>query len=413
MIERALTGRLLAALADTPVVLLVGGRQTGKSTLVTGLTDRGHAAEYVTFDDPIELAAARRDPVAFVRRFDRPVILDEVQRAPELFLPIKAAVDRDRRPGRFLLTGSANVLLAPAAAEALAGRMQALTLWPFSAAEIDGRPGGQFVERLFSDREPPPAVTSDRAELAARLIAGGYPEATERTDEERRRQWFTSHLTTIMERDVRLLAGIERLEELPSVLSAVALRSRGPINRSGLSQDLGIPNSTIERYLVLLERVFLVRRLAAWHSRIGPRLVKAPKLLIPDSGLLCRLLRLDSSRLAGDPATLGLVLEGYVGMELVKEAGVVGEEATVMYYRTSKGLEVDFLVEAADGRVAGVEVKAGETVTAEDFTRFERLEQALGERFARGVVLYAGDRAVPFGERLAAWPLAGLTAPAA
>lgn len=408
MIERALTGNLLAALADTPVVLLLGGRQTGKSTLVTGLIDRGHSAEYVTFDDPTELAAARRDPVAFVERFDGPVILDEVQRAPELFLPIKAAVDRDRRPGRFLLTGSANVLLAHAAAEALAGRMQALTLWPFSAAELAERPGGRFLERLFAEGEPPPAAAMDRAELAARLVAGGFPEAMERTGEERRRQWFSSYLATIMERDVRLLSDIERLEELPSVLTAIALRSRGPVNRNGLSQDLGIPSSTIERYLVLLDRVFLVRRFAAWHSRIGPRLVKAPKLLVSDSGLLCRLLKLDSGRLAEDPATLGLVLESYVGMELVKEAGVLDEEATAMHYRTSRGIEVDFLIEAADGRVAGVEVKAGAGVDAEDFRRFERLEQALGKRFARGIVLYTGDRAVPFGSRLAAWPLAGL-----
>jgi predicted AAA+ superfamily ATPase len=406
MIERALAEPLLAALGDTPVVLLIGGRQTGKSTLVTGLAERGHRAEYVTLDDPTELAAARRDPVAFVERFEDRVIFDEVQRAPELFLPIKAAVDRDRRSGRFLLTGSANVLLAPAAAEALAGRMEALTLWPFSAAELEGRPGGRFFEWLFGKRPAPStAAPLSRVELVSRLISGGYPEAVERTDDERRRRWFTSYLTTILERDVRLLADIERLEELPAVLTAIALRSRGPINRSGLSQDLGIPNSTIERYLVLLDRVFAVRRLPAWHNRLGPRLVKAPKMLISDSGLLCRLLQVDRARLAGDPTKLGLVLEGYVGMELVKNAGLA-DDIGVMHYRTSKGTEIDFMVESTGGRVAGVEVKASSTVGAEDFRRFERLEQTLGERFARGIVLYLGDRVVPFGDRLAAWPVA-------
>lgn len=406
MIERALTRPLLAALSDTPVVLLLGGRQTGKSTLVTSLADRGHNAEYVTLDDPTELAAARRDPVAFVDRFEGPVIFDEVQRAPGLFLPIKAAVDRDRRPGRFLITGSANVLLAPAAAEALAGRMEALALWPFSSEELAGRTAGQFLRSLFTgepgDPEPP---LVDQTELVSRLLAGGFPEAVARDDDERRRHWFASYLTTILERDVRALADIERLEELPAVLTALALRSRGPINRSGLSQDLGIPNSSIERYLVLLDRVFLVRRLAAWHNRLGPRLVKAPKMLICDSGLLCQLLKVDRSRLEANQTTLGLILESYVGMELVKQAGIVSG-AGVMHYRTSKGTEVDFLVEAGDGRVAGVEVKAGQSVTAADFKRFERLEEALGDRFARGIVLYTGQRVVPFGDRLAAWPIA-------
>jgi hypothetical protein len=406
MIERTLAEPLLAALADTPVVTVVGGRQTGKSTLVTGLADKGHAAEYVTLDEPIELAAARRDPTGFIDRFDGPVILDEIQRAPELFLPIKAAVDRDRTPGRFLLTGSANVLLIPSMADALAGRVEVRTLWPLSAAELRGRPDESFVELLFGD-DPPraPAAAQSEAELISRLLTGGYPEVVARADEERRSRWFSNYMTTILERDVRALADVERLEELPMLLSALALRSRGPINKSGLSQDLGIANSSIDRYLLLLDRVFLVRRFAAWHNRLHPRLVKAPKLLIADSGLLCQLLRANADRLADDPALRGLVLESYVGMELVKHAEVARGGAGVMHYRTSKGVEVDFLVEAADGRVAGVEVKGGKTVDAQDFKRFERLERVLGDRFARGIVLYTGDQAVPFGDRLAAWPV--------
>ncbi len=405
MIERAITAPLLAALGDTPVVAVVGGRQTGKSTLVTGLADNGHRAEYVTLDDPTELAGARSDPVAFVDRFDGPVILDEVQRAPEIFLPIKAAVDRDRRPGRFLLTGSANVLFVPSVAEALAGRMEVLTLWPFSAAELEERPSERFLDWLFADRPDLPAAKRlSLEELVSRLLAGGYPEAVAREDDERRRRWFSSYLTTILERDVRAMADIERLEQLPSLLTAVALRSRGPLNKSGLSQDLGVPNSSLDRYLALLNRVFLVRRFGAWHNRLGPRLVKSPKLLVSDPGLLCHLLRIDRERLREDAALRGLVLEDYVGMELVKCAAV-GSATDVLHYRTTKGAEVDFLLESADGRIAGVEVKASRSVDAHDFKRFERLEQSLGERFARGVVLYTGDRVIPFGERLAAWPV--------
>lgn len=408
MIERAITGRLLAALSDTPVVILVGGRQTGKSTLVTGLGDYGHSAEYITLDDSTELAAARNDPVAFVDRFDGPVILDEVQRAPEIFLPIKAAVDRDRRPGRFLLTGSANVLLVPSVAEALAGRMEVLTLWPFSAAEIEERPQGHFFQWLFNDAPELPGLESmNNEQLVTRLLAGGYPEALER-DDERRRSWFANYLTTILERDVRAMADIERLEQLPALLSAIALRSRGPLNKSGLGQDLGVPGSSIDRYLTLLDRVFLVRRFVAWHNRIGPRLVKAPKLLVSDSGLLCSLLRADRDRLLEDATLRGLVLESYVGMELVKAAGVAGTGSDVMHYRTAKGTEVDFLVEASDGRIAGIEVKATRSAGSGDFARFEHLEQSLGDRFVCGIVLYAGERPVTFAERRAAWPIAML-----
>jgi len=405
MIERALTVPLLEALADTPVTMLAGARQTGKSTLAISLAEHGHSAEYVTLDDPTELAAARSDPSGFVARFGDPVIIDEVQRAPGLFLSIKAAVDQDRRPGRFLLTGSTNALLIPAVAEALAGRMEVLTLWPLSLAELEGRPGARFVEWLLApEAELPGEVGIDRSDLVARVVAGGFPEAVERATA-RRTRWFVSYLTTILERDVRGLADIERLEQLPALLTAIALRARGPLNKSALSQDLGIPNSSLDRYLALLERVFLLRRLPAWHGRLGPRLVKSPKLLLADSGLLCHQLQLDADRLEADPAAFGIALEGYVGMELVKSAALSAAERRVLHYRTAKGAEVDFVVESAAGDIAGVEVKAAQTVSADDFKRFDRLQEALGDRFARGIVLYGGDRVVPFGERRAAWPI--------
>lgn len=409
MIERAITASLLAALGDTPVVALVGGRQTGKSTLATGLAGDRDRREYVTLDDPTELAAARSDPVAFVDRFKGPVVIDEVQRAPEIFLPIKVAVDRDRRPGRFLLTGSANVLFVPSVADALAGRMEVLTLWPFSTAELAGRLNEPFLDWLFDDGpELPVDRTLSPDELVSRLLAGGYPEAVARKADARRRQWFSSYLITILERDVRAMADIERLEQLPALLSAIALRSRGPLNKSGLSQDLGIPNSSIDRYVTLLDRVFLTRRLPAWHNRLGPRLVKSPKLLVSDSGLLCHVLGVDRRQLLANDALRGIVLENYVGMELVKCAAVAGDAAGVLHYRTAKGSEVDFLVESIDGRVAGVEVKSAQSVDARDFRRFEGLEKSLGERFARGIVFYAGDRVVPFGAKHAAWPIAML-----
>ena len=409
MIERAITGNLLAALADTPVVLLTGGRQTGKSTLASGLAGHGYRAEYVTFDDTEALVTARGDPQGFINRFRGPVILDEVQRVPETFLPIKASVDRDRRPGRFLLTGSANLLLLPALSDALVGRVEPLTLWPFSQAELEGQPRARFVDRLFADDpQLPTTLTWDREELAERLLRGGFPEAVERRGEQRLRRWFTSYLTTVLEREVRDIANIELLERLPQLLSAAALRVRGPLNRSALSQDLGIPQTSIDRYLMLLERVFLTKRIPAWHGRLNKRLMKSPKLLLADSGLLCALLRLDRKRLSEDSTVLGVALENFVGMEIVKDASLSTAEPLVLHYRTVKGMEIDFLLETTDGRVAAVEVKAGRTLRAEDFKRFEPLRDHLGERFVRGVVLYTGDKTLPFGDRVEAWPISAL-----
>jgi predicted AAA+ superfamily ATPase len=405
MIRRSLEGPIRAALADTPVAMVVGARQTGKSTLVTSIAD-GAGANYISFDDPTALDIARSDPVAFVEELDGTSIIDEVQRAPEVFLPIKAAVDRNRRPGRFIFTGSANPLFIPDVAEALAGRIEILTLWPLSGAELEGKPELKFVGLLFdSDSSPRGVYPVDRKELASRVVRGGFPEAVDREDPERRERWFGNYLTTILERDVRAIGDIARLEQLPRLLTAVALRSRGSLNKSGLSRELALPLSSMERYLLLLERIYLVRRLPAWHNRLGPRLVKAPKFLIVDSGLLCHLVRFDEDRLLSDPTSFGLALEGFVGMELAKAADLDPGNPRLMHYRTSKGVEVDFILETADGRVAAVEVRASSTLESADFRRFDRLRETLGSRFVRGVVFYTGDRVLSFGDRVQAWPV--------
>jgi len=413
MVSRALRTSLRASQEDTPVTMVVGARQTGKSTLVTSFVegDQRGGGVYLTFDDPTLVAAVRADPVGFVDELSGTVIMDEVQRVPEVFLPLKAEVDRDRRPGRFLLTGSSNPLFIPDVAEALAGRMEVLTLWPFSAAELNGSDGFRLAELLLDAEAQPFTAPLNQESLVESIVAGGFPEAVARTDSDRRSRWFSSYLTTILERDVRSTADIARLEQLPSVLSSIALRARGPLNKSIISQDLGIPNTSVDRYLTLLERVFLVRRLPAWHHRLGPRLVKAPKLLICDSGLLCHLLRLDGKRLLADRTSLGLALESVVGMELVKSVDLAAGDLSLMHYRTSKGKEIDFVLEAGDGRVAAIEVKASKSVGAADFRSFDLLRETVGDRFIRGVVFYAGDRVVPFGEHLEAWPISALWGP--
>lgn len=398
-----------AALADTPVVMVVGARQTGKSTLVDSLVEGPHS--YRSFDDAAVLATARADPSAFLEQLGGTAIIDEVQRAPELFLRIKLSVDRDRRPGRFLLTGSANPLFIPDAAEALAGRMEVLTLWPLSAAEVEGYPDATMAKLLLeAGASPPSPPPVDREALVDRILRGGFPEAVERQDPVRRTRWFSSYLTSILERDVRAIVDIARLEQLPAVLTYVALRSRGTLNKSALGQDLAIPQSSIDRYLVLLERVFLVRRLPAWHNRLAPRLVKAPKLLLCDSGLLCNLLKLEGDRLLADPTSLGLALESFVGMELAKAADLDPWAPRLLHYRTFKGAEIDFVLEGGDGRVAAIEVKASSSVDTGDFRRFHRMREVLGSRFVRGVVFYTGEHVLPFGDRLEAWPVSILWA---
>lgn len=407
-LERAVTPRLLTALGDTPAVMLVGPRQAGKSTLVQALADGPHPARYVSLDDLRTLEAARRDPVGFVEDTEGPLVIDEVQRAPELLLPIKAAIDRDRRPGRFLLTGSAQVMLLPKVSESLAGRVEMHTLWPFSQAEIEGV-AGRTVELLLDvEASPGDGPETSRDALIERIVRGGFPEALAREDE-RREEWLASYLTAIVQRDLRDLANIERLAEVPAVLASLASRVRAPLNKTEVSSSVGIPRTSLDRYLTLLEHVFLVRRLPAWHTNRVKQITKSPKLLLADSALLTHLLRADGRRLAGDDALLGAVLECFVGMELAKQLTAARTRASLLHMRTAAGAEVDFVIEAADGRVAGVEVKASATLRSEDFKHLATLRDRLGEeRFLRGVVLYLGAERLRFGERLEAWPLASL-----
>lgn len=408
MFPRHLTGPLLQALADTPVVFLHGARQTGKSTLVQALATGGHPARYLTLDDAGVLAAARHDPGSFIGGIPDAVILDEVQRAPDLFLAIKAQVDHDRRPGRFLLTGSANVLLLPDLAESLAGRMEVLTLWPLSQGEIDGTREG-FLDAVFAETLPSLKGTGEsRADIVQRVLRGGYPEVLTRKSEERRSAWFASYITTILQRDVRDLANIEGLAVLPRLLSLLATRATGLLNYSEVSRSLAMPVSTLKRYLALIETTFLVQTLPAWSSNLGARLVKSPKLLLADTGLAAHLLGVEEERFATDLGLIGPLLENFVAMEIRKQSAWSKVRPQLFHYRTQTGQEVDLLLEDRKGRVVGLEVKSGATVEARDFKGLRHLAQVLGQRFHRGLVLYLGREPVAFGDRLAALPVSAL-----
>ena len=407
MFRRHIAPQLLAALGDTPVVLLHGARQVGKSTLAQEIASGQHPARYLTLDDAAVLAAAKGDPAGFISGLAGPVVIDEVQRAPELFLPIKTSVDRGRRPGRFLLTGSANVLLVPKLSETLAGRMEVLALWPLSQGEIDGLVE-DFIDRVFTPALAPlPNTNMGRDELARRVIAGGYPEAVLRSPL-RRPAWFRSYVMTILQRTVRDIADIERIHEIPRLLRVLAARAGTLLNVADLSRTLGIPQTTLQRYLALLQTTFLVHFLPAWTARVRRRLLKSPKILVVDMGLAAHLVRMDSRGLPTNTELWGAFVETFVAVELLKQAGWSTTQPTLYHFRTAKGEEVGVVLEAPSGEIVGVEVKAAVSIGADDFHGLRILADVAGRRFLRGILLYLGDQAVPFGTNLYALPVSSV-----
>ena len=408
MIRRTIEETVRQALADTPVVLLNGARRTGKTTLAQAMAATMDA-QYLTLDDAATLALAANDPTGFIRNLTGAIVLDEVQKAPELFPAIKLAVDRDRRPGRFLLTGSANVLTLPRLAESLAGRMEIIPLFPFSAGELAGVREG-FLSRLFAGTFKGAKPWSGLDDLLARLAQGGYPEATQRPDDNRRSAWFASYVSTILQRDVRELARVEALAALPNLLKLLAARTSGLLNLADVGRDASLPHTSLTRYLALLETVFLVHRLPAWSPNLGKRLVKASKLHLVDAGLACHLVGANAARLREDRDLLGRLLETFVVGELRKQVSWTEPQTALCHFRTSAGSEVDVVLERPDGTVAGVEVKASATVGAADFAALQTLRDQLGRRFRAGTVLYLGDQALPFGDKLTLAPLSVLWA---
>lgn len=408
MIRRNIQRRVQDALADTPVVLLNGARQTGKTTLVQSLAGK-LSADYFTLDDVATLALARGDPAGFISNLTGSVVIDEIQKAPELLPAIKLAVDRNRKPGRFLLTGSANVMALPRLSESLAGRMEIVPLFPFSAGEINGV-CETIIGRLFAADFARWKRKSSNLSLVERVVRGGYPQAVEREDALRRSAWFASYISTLLQRDVRDLARVDALHALPNLLKLLAARSAGLFNLSDVGRDARLPHSTLTRYVALLEALFLVHRLPAWSINLGKRLVKSAKLHIGDSGLASHLIGADAARFNQDPSLFGKVVESFVVGEFLKQASWSELQVSLHHFRTTAGVEVDLILEQANGTIAGVEVKASATVTPADFFGLQSLRDKLGKRFCAGVVVYTGEQTIPFGDKLWALPIEQLWA---
>jgi predicted AAA+ superfamily ATPase len=403
---RFLRPRVEEALADTPVVLIHGPRQCGKTTLARQLGDEMGFA-YLTFDDDVQRASAQADPVGYVSDLPERAVLDEVQRVPELFTSLKSAVDRHRIPGRFILTGSANVLLVPRLSDSLAGRMEILRLHPLAQSELIGQPCG-FLDRLFTEnfKAGPSGRRMGRA-LADRVVAGGYPAALARESSRRRRNWYRDYADTLIQRDIRDLARISALDALPRLLTLAAGLTACLVNVSELAAPFQLSRQTIREYLTLLSKIFLVDELPPWHSNRMKRLVKTPKLHMGDTGLACAMLGVNEETLWADRALFGRLLETFVYQELRRMAGWREETVLFSHFRDKDQMEVDVVLES-EGRLAGVEVKAGATVTLDDFKGLRKLKDSQPERFAAGVLLYDGDAVAGFGDRLYAVPISSL-----
>ena len=394
------------AMTDTPVVCLLGPRQSGKTTLAQTLApDRA----FVSLDEKSYYKVATEDPVGFVASLPDAVTLDEVQRAPDLLPAIKRAVDRDRRSGRFLLTGSANLLLLPKVTESLAGRMEIAHLQPLTEAEKMRTPGrflndlleGAFVTGIQPGRK------SAGPTLAKLLVAGGYPEPLTRPSH-RARQWHRQYLHNIIERDVQDVTRVKDGHELAHLLELLALRSAQLLNVSNLARDLGLHRETVEHYLTVLERLFLVRRLPAWHRNRAKRLVKSPKVHLLDSGLAATLADLTAGDWLDARDRMGHLLESFVVQQLIAQAAWTDPDLRFWHYRDKDRIEVDVVI-SRGRKVWGVEVKAAGTLSSGDGRGLARLADCCGKDFQRGILLYAGEDLLPLADtRMLAVPLSEL-----
>lgn len=386
-LERSLRSAVGQALEDTPVVCLLGPRQCGKSTLARRLDP---ARTYLSLDDPSYLAAALEDPAGFIGQFPERVAIDEVQRAPELLLAIKAAVDADRRPGRFLLTGSANLLQLPRLADSLAGRMECLFLQPLTEAEKQESQGAFLGKFLTGDLGEPLAATAPPgpSTLPGRLIAGGYPEPSRRTPP-RARQWHRQYLRSMIERDIHDVARIHDGDQVGRLLEMLALRTGELLNVSSLGCGLGIDRQTAERYLAVLEKLFLVRRLPAWHRNSAKRLVKTPKVHLCDSGLAATLAGLQPDDWIAERGRFGHLLESFVVQQLVAQAGWTDPDLRFHHYRDKDKVEVDCVI-TRGRKVWGLEIKTAASVRPSDGRGLRRLADQAGGNYQGGALLYDG-----------------------
>lgn len=403
---RPLERAIKIALTDTPVVCILGPRQCGKSTLAQTFSSK---RPYISFDKASFVETALNDPSGFVEALPKSVILDEIQRVPMLLRSLKASVDNDRRPGRFLLTGSANLLLLPQLSDSLAGRMEIIQLHPLSEAEKERKPG-LFLDSLLNQKLKPEIVGENKSyslTLQERLIAGGYPEPLTRAPE-RARQWHRNYLKSIIERDVHDIANIKNTHDLTLLLEMLSFRTGELLNISNLSNDLKLHRLTVDHYFNILERLFLIRRLPAWHSNESRRLIKTPKIHFLDTGLAASLSRLQVSDWLSKRERFGHLLESFVVQQLIAQSGWTNPDVRFWHYRDRDQVEVDLVI-TLGSEVWGIEVKASASVNHNDGKGLRRLADQCGKKFQKGIIFYTGNSTLPMADkRFLAVPLSKL-----
>ncbi len=406
MFKRNIITVLEKALGRSRVILLNGARQVGKTTLAKQFVKNKNYT-YVTFDDEIIFLAAKDNPSGFIANSQKPLIIDEVQRVPEIFLAIKKDVDQNPTPGRYLLTGSANPLLIPRMGDSLAGRMEIINLMPLSQGEIIGKKES-FIDAVFNQpiiSQKPSSLS--KHDLYKKILIGGYP-SIHSFDDEDREVWLRNYLNLLLQRDIKDLAQIEKLTELPNLLKILASRSSNLLNTAEVSRDIKIGTKTTQRYISLLETIFIINRQHSWNTNIAQRFIKSPKLYMVDTGLLTYLLDINLQKAITDPTVMGKVVENFVVGELKKQA--TWNKTTVDQYhcRTVNNKEVDIILENRSGNIIGIEVKSNENISKDDFKGLKYLQANVPDKFIKGIVLYTGSSHFAFDKDLYVMPISTL-----
>ena len=409
MYRRYIIHPIAEALKDTPVIVINGARQVGKSTLCEQLIEDGHfKGQIVTMDDPTVLAAAKADPLGFLQNQDRHLIIDEIQRVPELLLSIKKLVDEDRRGRRIILTGSADVMSLPAVADSLAGRIELHNLWPLSQDEMLGRKSG-FIKNLVSAESGFRSNKIEWATILQMINKGGYPESLQRQTETRRLKWFESYIGAVLQKDIRELSNIEGLTQIPNILQLITTRVGSTINLSDISRLSGVKNTTLQRYMTLLEYVFLIIKIPAWTPNAEGQFVKSPKIFLNDTGLLSHLMG-ESAQNIENRTKAGALLENFVVMEIIKQISWSDTTLKPYHFSIHKGAEVDLVLEDRGKKLYGIEIKSSASLKASDFNGLKRLADLAGKKFQKGIVLYTGEQVLGGfgGKNLHAIPISNL-----